>query len=94
MRGLTQEQTTKLKSYQSNKEILKLAKERGAELTDGQLKAVNGGNYISNPTYPNFHQKVSYESWRSDCWYDYLIADIISMIIPWDIIVNNKKGEH
>ena len=44
MRGLTQEQTTKLKSYQSNKEILKLAKERGAELTDGQLEAVNRGN--------------------------------------------------
>ena len=43
LKGLTDEQIAKLKTCQSQEEMLALAKEEGIELTDEQLEAVSGG---------------------------------------------------
>ena len=41
--GLTEEQIAKIKARKSTEEVLKIAKEEGAELNDDQLEAVSGG---------------------------------------------------
>lgn len=43
LKGLSEEQITKLKACKNNEEILALAKQEGIELTDEQLEAVSGG---------------------------------------------------
>lgn len=43
LKGLTEEQIAKVKACKNNEEILAVAKEEGAELTDDQLEAVSGG---------------------------------------------------
>ena len=40
---MTEEQIAKVKDCKNTEEILKIAKEEGAELTDDQLEAVSGG---------------------------------------------------
>ena len=44
LKGLTEEQISKLKDCKSSEEVLKVAKNEGIELTDEQLQAVSGGN--------------------------------------------------
>ena len=54
LKGLSEEQIAKVKACKSQEEFLALAKEEGVELTDEQLKAVNGGSCLtSTPTYKN-----------------------------------------
>ena len=43
MKGLTEEQISKVRACKSTEEILQLAKSEGIELTDEQLAAVAGG---------------------------------------------------
>jgi len=43
LKGLTEEQIAKVKACKNQEELLTLAKEEGAELTDEQLKAISGG---------------------------------------------------
>lgn len=42
-KGLSEEQVARAKACKNQKEVLKLAKEEGIELTDEQLGAVSGG---------------------------------------------------
>jgi hypothetical protein len=49
LKGLTDEQIAKLKTCQSQEEMLALAKEEGIELTDEQLEAVSGGCSMPEP---------------------------------------------
>lgn len=51
LKGLTEEQITKLKSCSNAEEILSIAKEEGIELTDEQLETVSGGS-ICAPVCP------------------------------------------
>ena len=44
LKGLTEEQISKVKACKNQEEILALAKEEGFELTDEQLEAVSGGS--------------------------------------------------
>lgn len=44
LKGLTEEQITKIKACKSQEEVLALAREEGIELTDEQLEAVSGGS--------------------------------------------------
>ena len=46
LKGLSPEQIEKARGCHNGKELLELAKEEGIELTDEQLKAVNGGGCI------------------------------------------------
>ena len=46
LKGLTEEQIAKLKTCQSQEEILKVAKEEGVELTDEQLNSISGGGLL------------------------------------------------
>ena len=43
LKGLTEEQIAKIKSFKNQEDLLKFAKDQGIELTDEQLEAVNGG---------------------------------------------------
>ena len=43
LKGLTEEQISRVKACKNSGELLKLAKEEGIELTDEQLEAVSGG---------------------------------------------------
>ena len=43
LKGLTEEQITKVKTCKNHEELLKLAKDEGVELTAEQLEAINGG---------------------------------------------------
>ena len=43
LKGLTEEQITKVKACKNNEELLKLAKEEGVELNDEQLETISGG---------------------------------------------------
>ena len=43
LKGLTEEQITKVKACKNQEEVLKVAQEEGIELTDEQLEAVSGG---------------------------------------------------
>ena len=43
LKGLTEEQISKVRSCESTEEILQLAKSEGVELTNEQLAAVAGG---------------------------------------------------
>jgi hypothetical protein len=43
LKGLTEQQISKVRSCKNPSEILALAKEEGVELTDEQLEAINGG---------------------------------------------------
>lgn len=43
LKGLSEEQITKVKACKNQEEVLALAKEEGVELTDEQLEAVSGG---------------------------------------------------
>lgn len=51
LKGLTEEQNTKLKECKTAEERLVLAKKTGVELSDEQLEAVSGA--CSNPKCPN-----------------------------------------
>lgn len=55
LKGLTEEQITKIKACKNNEEILAVAKEEGIELSDEQLSAVSGGcsTIISIPHCPH-----------------------------------------
>ena len=55
-RGLTEQQISKVKSCKNPSEILALAKEEGVDLTDEQLKAINGGA-CSDSTDNNHRRK-------------------------------------
>ena len=46
LKGLTKEQIEKVKSCNSQEELLALAKEEGIELNDEQLTAISGGVYV------------------------------------------------
>ena len=50
LKGLTDEQISKVKACKSQEELLKLAKEEGIQLSDEQLEAINGGCHVFNPT--------------------------------------------
>ena len=43
LKGLSEEQISKVKACKNNEELLALAKQEGIELTDEQLEAVSGG---------------------------------------------------
>ena len=43
LKGLNEEQISKVQSCKNKEELLALAKKEGVELTDEQLEAVNGG---------------------------------------------------
>ena len=43
LKGLTEEQIAKVKACKNQEELLALAKEEGAELSEEQLQAVSGG---------------------------------------------------
>ena len=47
LKGLTQEQIARVKACKNGNELLELAKAEGVELTDEQLKAINGGGACS-----------------------------------------------
>ena len=51
LKGLTEEQITKVKACKNQEELLALAKQEGIELTDEQLEAVNGGICTSTPDF-------------------------------------------
>ena len=55
LKGLTEEQISKVKACKSQAEILELAKKEGVQLTDEQLEAVSGGGCID--TDPGPHRK-------------------------------------
>ncbi len=46
LKGLTEEQLEKARSCKNGKDLLKLAKQEGIQLTDEQLAMVNGGNCV------------------------------------------------
>ena len=48
LKGLTEEQITKVKACKNQEEVLKVAAEEGIELTDEQLEAVSGGSCSDN----------------------------------------------
>jgi len=43
LKGLTEEQISKVQACKTQEELLNLAKKEGVQLTDEQLEAVNGG---------------------------------------------------
>ena len=43
LKGLSEEQISKIKECKNHEEVLELAKEEGIELTDEQLTAISGG---------------------------------------------------
>ncbi len=47
LKGLTEEQIAKIKACKNQEELLKLAKDKGVELTDEQLTAISGGGACS-----------------------------------------------
>ena len=49
LKGLSEEQLAKARQCKSNKELLALAKKEGIELTEEQLKSVNGGCAAKTP---------------------------------------------
>ena len=49
LKGLTEEQITKIRECKNQDEVLALAKEEGIELTDEQLAAISGGSCTSKP---------------------------------------------
>ena len=53
LHGLSEEQIAKFKACKSPEEILKVAKEEGAELNDEQLSAVSGGHCLNEFDCPN-----------------------------------------
>jgi len=55
LKGLTEEQISKVKACKSQAEILELAKKEGVQLTDEQLEAVSGGGCLD--TNPGPHKK-------------------------------------
>ena len=46
LKGLTDEQSSRVKACKSHEELLALAKEEGVELTDEQLNSISGGGLI------------------------------------------------
>ena len=51
LKGLSEEQIAKIKSFKNQEDLLKFAKDQGIELTDEQLEAVNGGICTSTPSF-------------------------------------------
>ena len=43
LKGLTEEQITKVREFDDFSDLIKLAKDEGVELTEEQLNAINGG---------------------------------------------------
>ena len=52
LKGLTNEQISKVRACKSQEELLTLAKQEGIELSDEQLAAVSGGNALCESTPP------------------------------------------
>ena len=48
LKGLSEEQISKVKSCKNQEELLKLAKDDGVELTSEQIEAVSGGGCFSS----------------------------------------------
>ena len=78
LKGLTEEQITKVKECKNQEELLKLAKAEGVELTSEQIEAVSGGGCLSSMKCPNcgsknMKQKWSHHYYCLDCgdWWDY-----------------------
>lgn len=64
LKGLTEQQVSKLKECKNQEDVLKAAKEEGLELTDEQLEAISGGS-ICAPACPNCGTKEHvYKSWE------------------------------
>ena len=43
LKGLTEEQIAKVREFDDVSDLIQLAKDEGVELTEEQLKAINGG---------------------------------------------------
>lgn len=43
LKGLTEEQIAKIREFDDVSDLIQLAKDEGVELTEEQLKAINGG---------------------------------------------------
>ncbi len=56
LKGLSEEQIAKIKACKNSDELLKLAKEEGIELTDEQLKVINGGGKCQTTPKPQCSQ--------------------------------------
>ena len=69
LKGLTEEQITKIKACKNNEEILALAKEEGVELTDEQLEAVTGGT-CPDVLCPKCHAPLG-SYWKINGWLCY-----------------------
>lgn len=52
LKGLSEEQITKIKACKSQDELLAMAKEEGIELSEEQLSAVSGGGCFSTNKCP------------------------------------------
>ena len=48
LKGLTDEQITRVKNCNNSEELLAMAKQEGVELSDEQLNAISGGCYNSS----------------------------------------------
>ena len=48
LKGLTDEQITRVKNCNNSEELLAMAKQEGVELSDEQLSAISGGCYNSS----------------------------------------------
>ncbi len=70
LKGLTEEQISKLKDCKSSEEVLKVAKNEGIELTDEQLEAVSGGNCLNDISCPKCDGNIDGSS--CDDYYNYV----------------------
>ena len=83
LKGLTKEQIEKAKGCKTQVEFLALAKEEGVELTDEQLKAVNGGcgEALTAPKCPrclntNITDKGNGNYVCNDCKYEWSVNNL------------------
>ena len=66
LKGLTEEQISKVRACKNTEEMLAVAKEEGIELTDEQLEAVSGGACSLWESCPNCHgDKINYVDFGS-----------------------------
>ena len=57
LKGLTEEQISKVKACKTQEELLALAKQEGVELSEEHLSAVSGGACSSTNEKKNNHQR-------------------------------------
>ena len=57
LKGLTEEQISKVKACKTQEELLALAKQEGVELSEEQLSAVSGGACSKKKKKKNNHQR-------------------------------------